>query len=86
VRTKPPLYEGDTSFPTLPQVRVREIVWLPIAGAALPRMTVLGKVASLKPIRIKDNGRSYGLAPNIIFGKAPKATAGRPTKRRQPEP
>jgi hypothetical protein len=35
-------------------------------------MTVLGKVASLKPIRNKDNGRSYRLAPNIIFGKAQK--------------
>jgi len=49
-------------------------------------MTDLGKVAALKPIRNKDNGRSYRLAPNIIFGKAPKATAGWPTNRRQPEP
>src|SRR5215470_1634398 len=52
----------------------------------IQKMTVLGKVASLKPIRNKDNGRSYRLAPHIIFGKAPKATAGRPTKRRQPQP
>jgi len=48
-------------------------------------MTDLGKVASLKPIRNKDNGRSYRLAPNIIFGKAPKATAGSAAKRRQPQ-
>jgi hypothetical protein len=46
-------------------------------------MTDLGKVASLEPIRNKDNGRSYRNSPSIILGKAQKsisAPAKRPTR------
>jgi hypothetical protein len=78
----PSAYSPERSFPGTGLLYL-----VPTSGrSTLPAMTDLGKVASLKPIRNKDNCRSYRLAPNIIFGKAPKATTGRPTNRRQPEP
>ena len=77
---------SDIRNSSQPALALRPKKRAPASHDTLPRLTVLGKVASLKPTRNKDNCRSYRLAPNIIFGKAPKATAGRPTKRRQPEP
>jgi hypothetical protein len=41
-----------------------------LAWHALPRMTVFGKVARLKPRRNKENRRGYRVTPIAIFDKA----------------
>jgi hypothetical protein len=68
--------KGDMSSPTPLQLRVREIVWLPIIGAALPTMTVFGKVPPPYPIWSNENRRGYRVTPIIIFGKAQKTVTG----------
>jgi len=47
-----------------------------INAAALPKMTVFGKVVRLNPRRNKENSHGYRVAPITIFGKAQKITAG----------
>jgi hypothetical protein len=54
-----------------------------ITPLALPTMTVLGKVARLNPIRSNENGRNDSTSSITIFGKAQKAAARLPAKRRQ---
>jgi hypothetical protein len=61
-------------------------IWLQIATATLPIMTVYGKAPRPYRRQSNENRCNYPVTPNIIFGKAPQETACPPAKRRQPEP